>query len=472
MAGEVQSPRPQQDWYVPQEQILRFSSEQEIQILDASLADRLAQSQGIYQFPKQLRHAIEQVGDQNHISRFDVTRMLRERQHPDLVGEVRNQSQDRIRYYGCIHGGSPEFVTELEALANGPEEELPHVIILGGDIGGATQQRTIKQKQLFYDYLMNRAGPLLRSTPDISQDDLLNAPGDAPPADSPTIRDGALKLLRFAYEEMAEYPQERVEEEMALYQSDEAIYAYVKSLFEQKLNSGTWVGQLPAEIRQRYMDQYEAAAKSMAPAFLKLKERGVEILWIEGNEDLKSSLDTISHGLDRVFDTQAYLEGLGISCKRDIGGKTIGSKYMIWIPYTPAWKFQEIQPEIIETLEAEADAAKEAGFEVIVVGHMQVEWGRHNKEQVAPPGYNADVTNHAHDAIALFKPHQVWHNHQHWEMRERPDDPNAKFIHEGAMVSYMPLLNSGEYNTPKRERVKREGATIFGRNREPLHRAV
>lgn len=472
-------------WYVPPTQRPEITSEQHNTLAVNAAMDQIAGRH----FPQNLRQGIKSVATENNISPWDVVRMIRESDNPEQAAEIRKKYQEKTIYFGCIHGGSPEFVTQLNTLANSADIDLPETIVFGGDLSGAIEQRTIRQKQLFYDYLMNRASPLLSANPDLPLNELLEASGSRPPADSPTIHDGVVKLLRFALSEMGGHdlsnksedieikrlihqqmrPGESLpsDEELQQLDTDEQLDGYIRWIRANNLNSGTWVGTLPKNIRQAYMDQYQQAAESLAEPLLRLKERNVEIIWVEGNEDNCLSLDAISHGLDRVFDTQEYFEGLGIPCERQISGKDGKATYHILVPFSPLRDIETVPLEKILGVLSDVRKAREQGKAVVMVAHAQLDWTRHYPGQKAS-GYNAKVGETLQTLLEMYQPDELIYPHQHAEMPAVPDI-NAKYVEGQTVVTYLPLLKKGELTLPIQDRRGRT-ITLFGGKRHPVRR--
>lgn len=474
-------------WHVPPAQRFEITPEQQDTITVNATMDKIA---GRF-FPQNLRQGIKSVATKNNISSWDVVRMIREGDSPEKAAETRKKYQEKIIYFGCIHGGSPEFVTQLNTLANSADIDLPETIVFGGDLSGAIEQRTIRQKQLFYDYLMNRASPLLSANSDLPRNELLEASGSRPPPDSPTIRDGAVKLLRFALSEMGGNdlgernedveikrlilqqmkPNEPIpsDEELQQLDTDEQLDGYIRWIRTNNLNSGTWVGTLPTDIRQAYMDQYKTAAEALAQPLLKLKERGVGIVWVEGNEDNKLSLDAISHGLDRVFDTQEYFEGLGIPCERQISGKDGKATYHIFMPFFPLRDIETVSLKKIVGVLSDVRKARDQGKAVVMVAHAQLDWAKHYPGQKAS-GYNAKVGETLQTLLEMYQPDELIYPHQHAEMPAVPDI-NAKYIEGQTVVTYLPLLKKGELTLPIQDRRGRS-ITLFGGKRHPIRRTI
>ncbi len=491
-------PRTEQtpaSWSIPQSQITDLHPVQIDSVQNAAVRDQKLYTndpKGHY-FPTELRSKIKEVALVNNVSPLFITMRLQELQisKPRLITETRKSRLDRTLYFGCIHGGSPQLIARLNNLAEGHSKNLPDRIILGGDLAGAEKQHTIRQKQLFYDYLMNRAGPLLSVNPSISKDDLLNASGDLPPTDSPTIRDGAIKLLKFTLKEMGGYDLSNQYEDAAMkrlmlqqmnldpFESpnqldmDEMLNGYIRWIRSNNLNSGTWVGTLPRKIRQYYMDQYQTTAEALAKPLLELKKKEVDIVWIEGNEDTSESLAAISHGLERVFDTQAFLGEKGLSCVRNISGKEGKASYHILVSYDEILKYDGLDAKNLCRLQNEVNKARAAGKVVVIVAHGQIDWKRHNPGKEAI-GYNLKIINNLRTLLWFFKPDELIHPHQHAEMPNLPDK-NAKFTVEKTVVSYLPLNAEAVLELPiwaKRER--RQGIIFSGEKiigpRQPVRR--
>lgn len=447
-------------------------------------------------FPSSLRHGIEDVAEKNNISRWDVLYNLRAKRNPDFADELRANYDDTI-YIGCGHGFDSDFLNWLNDLSENPSNKLPDRIIFSGDLPGAKNQRTILQKRLFYDNFLNRIGFIYKTRPDISAEELLDATDSQQTAESPTIREGAIRLLRFALEDMGEMEFEGndllreihqlTREQMDLFPIengnqlseentlDEVLTEYIhwirevryKNSPDKGLNSGTWVGTLPANIRQKYIDQYRETTESLSIPILKLKEKGVDIVWVEGNEDSRQSLEAMSAGLERIFDTQKFLEELGIECVKEIKGVEGEATYHLLLPYFQIYNFKEIPPEKIEYLKKEVEKARREQKSIIMVAHAQIDWGRHYPGQTAKT-YNAVVIENLLQALELFKPDELVHPHQHWEMPDIPDR-NAKFTVGQTVVSYLPLMKLGELSLPISAKSERQ-LKIFGGKRQPVRR--
>ena len=471
-------------WYIPASQKYGITLQQKYTLAENVVTDRRIG----YYFPQYFRQSIEEVAKSNNISRWDVVRLIREGKNPESVADIRKRYQERILYIGCVHGASRDFIDQLDTYATAPDAELPHMILFGGDLTGAIDQRTIRQKQLFYDYLMNRAGPLL-GTNFITQQNLLHASGDHPPADSPTVRDGAIKLLQFTLEEMSGYDLSNCDKEVEMKRlmlqqmtpgepnisdnelryldTDEMLDSYIRWIRANKLNSGTWVGTLPKEIRQAYMNQYQQAAEALAKPLLRLKERNVEIVWVEGNEDNRLALDAISHGLDHIFDIQEFFERLGIRCERQIRGRDGKAIYHVLVPFFQLLEFETIPQERLIELQNDVKKAREQRKAIVMVAHSQLDWARHYPGQNAS-GYNAKVGENLTRLLQFFQPDELIHPHQHTEMSGIPNI-NAKYIKNDTVITYLPLLTTGELNLPIQDRKGRK-IDIFGGKRQPVRR--
>lgn len=404
-------------------------------------------------------------------------------------GEIEITPENRqdfhiTKYVGCYHGGDEFTQNWLRELVNGPDYELPDTIVFSGDLPGAMNGRTITQKALFYNSVMNVAGPLLSTTPDISPENLLNTHIEQLNPESPTIRDGVVKLLEFAVNEMGMMEKSGPEldslvRQLAMWQikyhpydnmpeisddmtSDQLFYNYIKWIkntpSEGKfgLNSGTWVGTLPIMIREKYLAQYQKSMEFLGDQIVYLQDnRGVNIIWVEGNEDMQVSLNAIAHDLDPdvVFNPQAYLENCGIKCVKELTGIRNGTEYLILAPFNVLKNPSSTTPEQIELILQEVGQARKDGLTVNLIAHGQLDWGRHFPGQTAK-GEAAIIIANLQRLLEFFHPEQLTHAHQHNIMPGSPDI-NAKFIYEptGTVVTYLPLNTLGEQITkiPKQE---------------------
>lgn len=489
------------EWYIPKEQNTTLTPPQQNLIRLSAATDRDAQ----LPFASGLRHSLNAIAVQNAISPWQVVLAARETEIPedDDAGRaaMRRMRLDRTMYVGCVHGGNETFLSQLSTLADGPEADLPDRIIFAGDLPGAVDQGTIKQKLLFYDHLMNRVGPVVQKNQQVDATELLNASGDRHPVDSPTIRDGVEKLLKFAIEEMggkslsgkneeeemlrlmqvqiSGTPSEHVTELSADLSFDDALFRYIQWIREapnrdnpqrKGLNSGTWVATLPPEIRQHYAKRYEQARDRLLDPVIRLIRRGVAVYSTEGNEDMEDSLENITYGLETPI-TMSTFEGDDFHITKKLIGIRGKSTYHLLVPFDILRRKHMSFPDMMN-IQSEVEQVRADGLEVIMVAHLQLDWGRHYPGQ-QPRGEAAQMIGTLQQALAVFQPHQLVYPHQHFEMPEAPDQ-NAKYFagsDGNTVVTYLPLGTIGEHTVPARERLR--GPNILfehGKQRQPVQR--
>lgn len=383
---------------------------------------------------------------------------------PDRNETIPQAGREIIAYVGCVHGGSPESLRALAALAEDPLKH-PDILILGGDIPGAANQKTIRQKQLFYDYFMNRVNAALSADPELSSADLLNQSGPGAPEDSPTIRDGILKLLSFAlrdmggqkiadsdigsaalrlaYRQIAEHPLEGLTEINPV-DGDKDLASYIDWVKGKKLNSGTWVATLPAEIRQTYAEQYVETATALHSVFAQLQQSGTRIFWLEGNEDNPESISLITNGLDVDISPSAMFDSLGI---RPIAGiEVLETEHSVHILVPFFAVKNETYKDRLKDLFRLMMTAEEKGKRVIMVTHLQPDWSVHYPGQAAK-GEEAVKIERLHRLIDFFGPDTVVYPHQHWEIKNRPHPDAVYELRNGSNdktptdAYFLPLTN-------------------------------
>ncbi|OGG04304.1 hypothetical protein A2Z33_04100 [Candidatus Gottesmanbacteria bacterium RBG_16_52_11] len=459
------------EWHIPPSQETGISPGRKTRLDDAAALDRSTGSH----FPSALRLEIESAAVDNNVDRSLVIGSYRASLSPEKAAEIRRKYEDRMFYIGCIHGGSPELLSHLNELADAREADLPDTVFLGGDLPGAKDLSTVRQKKLFYDNLMNRVNLLVSQNPDISPAEILGSTAGAAGTESPTIRAGAIRLLRFAIEDMGgtkltdpgdltpllslarqqmkAYPVADLPAITDETPPDGVLGTYISWIRQAVaeppavgLNSGTWVKTLPKEIRQNYMDQYEESARQLSLPLLKLKGRGVKIVWIEGNEDMPAGQDAISHGLDRVFDTQKYLEGMGINCTKEISGLRSKATYHILVPFNELKYLGNVPEDRLELIADEVSQARSEGLEIIMLAHHHLDNRRHAPGR-KPGKQDVLMIDNLKSLIHRYRPRQLIYAHQHGEMPEIPD-VNAKYAYDHTMVSYLPLESIGEYDAP------------------------
>jgi hypothetical protein len=280
-------------------------------------------------------------------------------------------------------------------------------------------------------------------------------------------KDEEVEIKRLIFQQINPENQIPEDEELLRLDTDKQLSDYILWMRAKNLNSGTWVGTLPDNIRQAYMNQYRQSAEDMARPLLKLKEKGVRILWVEGNEDNRLSLEAISHGLERPFDTQEYFERLGIMCERKIRGFDGRTTFHILAPFFPLRDFETVHTEELDELDRQVKRARDLGKTVIIVAHAQLDWSRHYPGQEAS-GYNARVAEALKKLLQRYEPDELVYPHQHWEMPESPKH-NAKYTEGTTVVTYLPLLQKGELDIPIHARRGRN-ITLFGGKRHPIRR--
>jgi hypothetical protein len=392
---------------------------------------------------------------------------------PFPQASCRRDEIERIMYVGCVHGGDREFIARLNGLANEPKDNLPDTIIFTGDLPGAKDRKTIDQKRLFYNNLMNTAGPLLGNRPDISQNELLDAVINDEIAESKTLREGAIELLRFALEEMGEQQIEKGHlsdeiKNLALRQMtdfpaaglelpekndslDDVLFTYLQWIKKAEvqgitgLNSGTWVSTLPLEIRKKYLAQYKETAQALSETFMNFERNGAKVVWVQGNEDRRDSVDlmTKSFAPEDEFDISKYFGRF--EPLRQITGIDGKTAYHLILPFFDLKDQKWVPAEIIENIKR----AKAQGKKIVAVAHMHLDHSRHFATK--PNEQDAKMTDHLQKLISEIKPDELVYPHQHWPMICLPagvPETEVKYKHDDTIITYLPLMGIGILDLP------------------------
>ncbi|OGG09612.1 hypothetical protein A2154_03085 [Candidatus Gottesmanbacteria bacterium RBG_16_43_7] len=230
---------------------------------------------------------------------------------------------------------------------------------------------------------------------------------------------------------------------------DQVLYEYIKWIFKAPaegsfgLNSGTWVGTLPKEIRLNYIKQYYQTAKKLSQSLLELRHRSVQIIWVQGNEDMSLSLENITYNFDdeQIFDTTDFLTQQGIAPITEIGGQRGQATYFIWIPFS-SLKPNKWDIKQLSHLQTQVEQARAAGLEIVMVTHLQPDWSKHFPSQTVQ-GEAAQMIANLNQAIDLFQPQHLVYPHQHDEILDRPDSSATYSVGETG-VFYLPLLASAQ----------------------------
>lgn len=383
---------------------------------------------------------------------------------PDSFETDKLPGFERTIFLGCTHGQA-EAAKKLTKIALLPSNQLPDRLILIGDLPG--QKNTERQKKLIYNYFLNRLNPIIDANPNMDTHDLLDLPGVNPPEDSPTIRDGAVKLLTFALRVMGEktITDSNIEPEIknlarwqmshspyeTMIQTDEksslddVLSAYIHWIREvpsenrHGLNSGTWVGTLPDDIRKTYVTQYKEPAEAQVIPLLALKGRGVDIIYLEGNEEMPDSLQAMTQGLENPFDTELYLNSLGITCTNTLKFISTETTNYILVPFR-VLKYPELIPKnILQNIETEIMCNKNKKF--VMVAHYQPIWEKHFPGQ-APIKEPAEMIPRFIKLIERFHPDELIYSHQHVETQGEKHI-NRKFTIGTSYSTHLPALGIG-----------------------------
>jgi Icc-related predicted phosphoesterase len=405
------------------------------------------------------------------------------RTHHNVFQDGRS-SYERIMYVGCVHGGDQALIDRLAALAQDP----PHVLIFTGDLTGAEEMEEFKQR--FYNFVAKRARTVLSENPVVSDDELLEYVGLAPPMPNMTIKEGYLHLLAYQLKLQGFSPTDIDSHLNRL--SKQEIAREIRTIASYRYY-GNWVATLSRPIREAVLSTLERSARRLLEPINQLRSLGVEIVMLEGNWDnpaLSGVRFIAGDDITDYFDTKAFFVSQGLRFVDQLSALETQTTIQVLLPYFTILNYDKQPPdrtEAIRTLITHASASQKA---VIMVGHAVVSPHMHRLFIANPDPAAAQTPESRHfmQAIATFQPDEVIYGHEHDPIKDetgRPVDPNAKYLLEirgpdaevhvvanpdaigtsehQVVVTFLPLKGIAELNMP------REGPRkIFGGNRSPI----
>ncbi len=382
--------------------------------------------------------------------------------------EQLSRAKESFVYVSCLHGGSDAFYNQLRRLHSHP----PKYLIFTGDVSGGGEI-SIQLKRYFYDYILNRANPMIDATPHVTPAELLDSPGTNPPPDAPTIRDG-YKAMRAYVARLEEASEDEVRDVLASL-TDNEIYADILRM-RSLLYSGVWIGTLPQNIRTKYLTSYRPAAERFLRETTPFREAGTKLILVNGNEDDRRSLAVVAGSdisISDVFYTPEYLKQHGFRVFEQIGGWETKTTYHVFVPYFELLDYDQIPPEKLAALIKQVKRARSQGKSIIAVIHGEPNWAVHSQQE--PKGDRSKVLEHSRQFLTRFKPDTVVYGHQHQEIPARPD-PSAQYMldTDGHLitdrddvskaeiaVTYLPLQTVAELDIPRRRRKRNRAPRIF-----------
>lgn len=336
------------------------------------------------------------------------------------------KSSERIVFVGCVHKTDHNILARLAQVAANP----PNYLIFTGDVTGSEELEEFKC--LFYNHVYNRTRRELGiGTPaekTLTDANLLAYVGDSPPSPDRTLKDGYLDLVFYQHRLEGNSSQETLRRAHDL--SDAEIAKGIRHIASNFEYYGPWVKTLPEAVRRGVVATLRQDAEKLVAAIKPIQNTGTEVIMVGGNwDDAQNTADNmIGEGIE-VFDTIPFFREHDISFYDQIGCLATQKTVLIFLPYWELAKGEETREIRFAYAITTAESAR-FGKTIIVVAHGAPSWQVHNPTAVdEPTGDRKTVHDTLGKLLAMIKPDEVVHGHEHNPLKKADGSPLSLNTH-------------------------------------------
>lgn len=337
-----------------------------------------------------------------------------------------SESDERITYVGCVHGGDDRLINQLNELHNHP----PSHLIFTGDITGSYELDELKRR--FYDLVTNPAKAVIARNPNITDQELTDQPSNSP-SEVATISHGYKNLMEYMY--LLEDSAQAMAHKRASTLSEREVATGIRELSKYPYY-GDWITTLSMDIRNRLLKSLRPNATNLLEIINSLRASGIKVTILSGNWDGKhSGVILIAKDDVPLFDTRRFFEEHGVPFVNSYKALDTQKTVHILAPYDSLSSNEETETNL-ERMRHKANEARDQEKAVIMVGHAEANLRIHS----LPNGIPSQISREREISIRNFgrlmaacEPEQAVYSHQHGAIVDetrRAVGLNVKYILE------------------------------------------